>query len=206
MVMPGSFPASLCQLTVALGKHDLLTPMQLVLWRHIAYGAVKSLGVVVFHELIHYALGILERQRCARPDALRLDRLVPTFDLAIALGVERCCPDMRHATQTKEFLETLGHKLRGIVRDSPRCGIRELLPRSLQNHLDVCFCHRLSYLPVGHVTAIPVQNTAQVVERAANVELGHISAPVFVGRLWLVESSPLHCPAIATISSVVRLR
>ena len=117
MVMLGSFLPGLRQLAVAFGKHDLLTPMQLVLWRDIAYGAVKSLGVVVFDELIHYAPGILERQRCARPDALRLDRLVPTLDLAIALGVERCCPHVRHATQTNVFLETLGHKLRAIVRD-----------------------------------------------------------------------------------------
>jgi hypothetical protein len=48
---------------------------------------------------------------------------------------------MRHARDADELLEVPGDELRPLVEDDPRLGLRVLLPRRLQNDLDVALRH-----------------------------------------------------------------
>ena len=42
------------------------------------------------------------------------------------------------------------------------------------------FPHRLAELPMHDVAAVPVQNAAQVIERAADVDVGNVDMPVLM--------------------------
>lgn len=94
---------------------------------------------------------------------------------------------MGHTAETYVFLKALGHELRPIVRDDsrPRCG--KLFPRPLENHLHIRLSHRFPNLPVDHVAAVSIQHTAQVVERATDVDVSDVDVPVLMRFLRLME-------------------
>jgi hypothetical protein len=74
-------------------------------------------------------------------------------------------PEMR-----MNSLKSRAMKLRAVVRDDSRLRFRVLLLGSLQNHLDVGFSHGLPEIPMHEETAEPIQNAAQVIEGAAQVD------------------------------------
>ena len=57
---------------------------------------------------------------------------------------------------------------------------RILLFRALQYDLDVRLGHRLPDVPVHNMPAVAVQDAAQVVERPADVDVGHVDMPVLM--------------------------
>ncbi len=87
---------------------------------------------------------------------------------------------MRHSRNAHEFLEILRDELRAIVRDDPwfRAGV--LFTCTLRNTLDVQFGHRFTYFPMHDGAAFPVQQGAQVIKRARNVEVRNIDVPMLM--------------------------
>jgi hypothetical protein len=72
------------------------------------------------------------------------------------------------------------------------------LPASLDDALDVALGHRLADVPVDDSAAASVEEGAQVVEAAGDVDVGDIDVPVLVGLQPLVGPSP--CPRRAASS------
>ena len=85
---------------------------------------------------------------------------------------------MRHARDADELLEIAGNELRAVVGDDSRFRFRVLLLGSLQDHFDISFSHRLAQIPMHEETTETVQNAAQVIERAAQVDVGNVDMPM----------------------------
>src|ERR1700682_3684028 len=62
---------------------------------------------------------------------------------------------------------------------------------ALQDALDIGLGHRLTDLPVNDGSAGAVENRAEVVERAGDVEVGHVNMPVFMRSERLNEAGAL---------------
>ena len=87
---------------------------------------------------------------------------------------------MRHAADADELFEVLGDKLRPVVRDDPRLCIGKFLLCPLQDDFHIRLGHRLADVPVHDVSAEAIQDAAQIVKRAADVEVRNVDMPVFV--------------------------
>ena len=98
---------------------------------------------------------------------------------------------MRHAAESNERLEVLGDKLRAVVADNPRRPFGELLSRPLDDRLDVLLGHAFADLPMHDEAAIAVQERAEVVKRAAEIEVAYIDMPMLVRGERLHETGPL---------------
>ena len=98
---------------------------------------------------------------------------------------------MRHAADPDELLEVLGDELRPVVRDDSWCHAREAFPGTLHDLLDVCLGHRRTDLPVNDGAATAVEDAAQVVERASDVEVSDVHVPVFMRLPRLNEALAL---------------
>jgi hypothetical protein len=61
----------------------------------------------------------------------------------------------------------------------------------LHDGLDVLFAHGLADLPVDDGAAEPIQDRAEIVERAADVEVGDVDVPMLVGPRGLMEALAL---------------
>ena len=124
-------------------------------------------------------------------ECIRFSALVPAFQLPIRLRVVRRGSDMRHARDANELLQIAGNELRAIVRDNAWLCFRVLFLGAFENYFDISFPHRLAQIPMHKETAEPVQNAAQVVERAAQVDVGNVDVPVLVRLRRLLETTPL---------------
>ena len=98
---------------------------------------------------------------------------------------------MRHARDAYELLEIAGNELRTIVRDNAGLRFRVLFLGAFENYFDVSFAHRLAQIPMHEETAEAIQNAAQVIEGAAQVDVGNVDMPVLVRSQWLLETAPL---------------
>ena len=98
---------------------------------------------------------------------------------------------MRHARDADELLEIAGDELRAIVRDNAWLRLRVLFLGAFENYFDIRFPHRLAQVPMHEESAEPVQNAAQVEERAAQVDVGKVDMPVLMRSQWLLETAPL---------------
>ncbi len=112
---------------------------------------------------------------------------MPALDFSIRLRIERRRPDVCHTRNTNELFEVLGDELRTVVGNDPRLGIRVELPGFLQDDLDLGFRHRCPQIPMDQHPAIAVQNAAQIVKRAADIEVGDIDVPMLVRGQRLFE-------------------
>src|SRR5947207_14245450 len=99
--------------------------------------------------------------------------------------------DVRHARDANELLEIASDELRAVVGDDSRLRFRVLLLSSLQNHFEVGFSHGLPEIPMHEETAEPIQNAAQVIEGAAQVDVGNVDMPVLVRLQRLLETGSL---------------
>ena len=95
---------------------------------------------------------------------------------------------MGHARDANELLEVTSDEPRTIVRDDSWLRFRVLLLGSLQDHFDTGFSHGLTQIPMYEETTEPIQNTAQVIEGATQVDVGHVDMPVL---MRLFESGSL---------------
>ena len=176
------------ELAIACRMNFGLPAGEHILRRHIADGAVQAHGVVVLHVGLHQAQCIFPRQRCAGPNALRFERLVPARQLAVGLRIVRRRSHMRHPCDANELLEIPRDELRSVVGDDPGFRFRIFLPRSLQKDFDFRFGHRFPQIPMHDRTAIAIQNAAPVVEGAAHVAVGNINVPMLMRLQRLLEA------------------
>lgn len=165
--------------------------MEPIRGRNISDGAVKPVVVVLMHKVSDNLPGFLQSGRRLGTDALFLDGLMPPLDFAVALRVKWGCPHMGHPADPDKFLEFLGDKLRPVVRDDPRSDARKPFPGSLNDDLYIGFGHTFSDLPVSNVSAIPIQGGTQIIEGAADIDVGDIHVPVLMRTPRLVKSFPL---------------
>ena len=98
---------------------------------------------------------------------------------------------MRHTGQPDELFKILGDELRAVVRYNPGARFRKLLLRLLKDDLDIRLLHLLPDLPVGDKTTAAVKKAAQIVKRAANVDVRNVYVPMFVGLKRLNKASAL---------------
>ena len=98
---------------------------------------------------------------------------------------------MRHARDADELLEIAGDELRAIVRDNAWLRLRVLFLGAFENYFNIRFPHRLAQIPMHEEATEAVQNAAQVIERAAQVDVGNVDMPVLMRSQWLLETAPL---------------
>src|SRR5215469_16396213 len=132
-----------------------------------------------------------ERQRCSQPNALAFQRLVPALNLAVRLRIVRGGSDVRHARDANELLEITSNELQAIVGDDSRLRFRVLLLGSLHDHFDISFSHGLTQIPMHEETTESIQNAAQVIEGAAQVDVGNVDMPMLVRLQRLLEAGSL---------------
>ena len=171
----------------SLGVNRRRPPLQEVLGSHIADGAVQSNFVVVLHKRGDDPTGFFQRERRPRADRLRFQRFMPPLDLPVALGIIRRSAHMRHPRQANILLEVPRDELRAVITDDARRDARILGPRALDNPFDLHLGHALPNLPMHDEATSPVEHTAQVVERAADVQIRDIDMPVCVRTKRLLE-------------------
>src|SRR5579872_4460608 len=95
-------------------------------------------------------------------------------------------PEMR-----MNSLKWRDNELRTIVGDDAWLRCRILLLGSLQNHFDIRFSHGLTQIPMHQETTEPIQNAAQVIERAAQVDVRNVDMPVLMRLQRLLKPSSL---------------
>ena len=116
---------------------------------------------------------------------------MPSLDLAVGLRIIGRGPDVRHAGDAHKLLEVARNELRPVVGDDTRLGARVQLATSLQDRFDVGLAHGFTNLPVHDGAAESVEDRAQVVEGAGDVEVGDVDVPVLVRTQRLLETSAL---------------
>src|SRR5216683_3653589 len=60
-----------------------------------------------------------------------------------------------------------------------------------RDHFDISFSHGLTQIPMHEETTEPIQNAAQVIEGAAQVDVGNVDMPVLMGLQRLLETGSL---------------
>ena len=162
----------LSQLALAFGPDVLILPGQSGLGRDITDGAVKPDLIIVLYKLSDNPPGLLEGKRGLGADCLAFDGFVPAFQFAITLGIAGGDADMGHATGLDKQLELASDELGAIVRDEAWSGGGELLAGALQDDFHVRFGHLLPDFPMDDKATVAIQDRAQVVKDAAQVEVG----------------------------------
>lgn len=180
--------AGLGEFAVAFLADLDVSPLESIPGRDVADGAVQADVVVVVGEVGHDASGVVEGEGDFVADAILLKRFMPAFDLAVGLGIVRRSFDVGHAGDTDEFLEVLGDELGSVVGDDAGPLARPGFAGALDDGFDVFFLHFLADFVVDDVSAATVENGAEEVERAGDVEVADVDVPVFVGFERLDEA------------------
>ena len=97
---------------------------------------------------------------------------------------------MGHPGNADELLEILGDELRPIVGNDPGPGLWKLFLGPLQDDFHIFFRHLLSDLPVDDIATASIQETAEIVKGAVDVEIGDIHVPVLMWQKRLNEAGP----------------
>ena len=95
---------------------------------------------------------------------------------------------MGHPRDSNKLLEVPCDELRPVVGDDAGFCIGILLPRPLDEQLDLRLGHRFVDLEVDDGSAVAVEQTGQVIEGAGDVDVGDIDVPVLMGRQGLLEA------------------
>ena len=141
------------QFAVALGEDRRVTSGQLVSRRHVADRAVQPLFVVLLDEPPDKLSRFAKRQGRVRSNAIALERLMPAFDLAVALRVVRRRLHVGHPRDANELLKIFGDELRPVVGDDSRRRVGKRFLGALERDLDV---------RLGQPTASGTGRTSQV--------------------------------------------
>ncbi len=175
-------PTTSCcfELAIPISEDLLVAANHLVRRSYIANCTVQPHLVVVPDIAVNKANCILHREWCPRTDALRLDRTMPTLDLAVALGIIRRCSHMCHTADSDELLEVSSDELRTVVADNPGRNSRIALESSLGNRFNVAFFHLWANLPMHNRSATAVKQVAKEEERPPHVDVGDVDVPVLM--------------------------
>ena len=95
---------------------------------------------------------------------------------------------MGHATLPDEAFEITSNKLRSIIRDDPRSGLGKLFSGPLDDDLNIHFGHLFPDLLVHNVATVTIQQAAQVVKGATDIQIGNIHVPMLMGPKRLIKA------------------
>jgi hypothetical protein len=98
---------------------------------------------------------------------------------------------MGHAADSDELFEVAGDELRSIVGDDAGIDAGELLACALDEDLDLLLGHRFVDLPMDDGATVAIEKRGQVVESAADIEVGDVHVPMLMGFEGMLESSSL---------------
>src|SRR5205823_3732293 len=115
----------------------------------------------------------------------------PALDLTVGLRIKRGSSDVRHAGEADEFLEIAGDELRTIVGDDPRVSLGKEFFIPLQDQFNVGFSHGGPDVPVNDATAEAIENAAEIVEGAAQIQIGDVHVPMLMQSHRRVEPASL---------------
>ena len=88
---------------------------------------------------------------------------------------------MGHTANLDEFLKIYRDKLRTIVGNNSGRSMGKLISCPLYNDFDLRFRHGFTNFPMDNGATKPIQQATEVVKRAADVNVGNVDMPVFVG-------------------------
>lgn len=159
--------------------------------RHVSNGAVEAPLVVEINVNFDFQPSLPKIRQPRAADALRLEGLVPTLNLAVALRVVDGSGHMAVAVHGDELLELLSDKLPPVVRDVPWTGQRERLPGSLLYNPHVARLHGREEPPCHNEPAAPVDDGDHVVGMPPDVHVCDVHVPVLVHTERLLETASL---------------
>jgi hypothetical protein len=173
---------------VAFFGDELMSSFESVLGRDVADGAVEPNGVIMGDEIGDESSGFVEGEGNLGPDAFAFEGFVPPFDFAVGLGIVGGGFDVGHAGDADEFFEVLGDELGSVVGDDARRDAGVGFAGSLDDNFDVGLLHFFADIVVDDEAAAAVEDGAEEVESAGDVEVADIDVPVFVGLQRLDEA------------------
>src|ERR1700722_3016564 len=179
------------QFAIAFFMDHFVLTVEFILGCDIADGRVQSDAVVVGHVFGDDSFRLVEGKRHTHSDAFPFESFVPTFDLAVGLRIVGRSLDVGHAGDADEFLELSGDELWSVVADDAGRGIGKGFTGSLENGLHVVFLHFFADFPVYDEATGPVEDAAEEVKGAGNVEVTDVDVPVFVRHQRLHEARTL---------------
>ena len=142
-------------------------------------------------EPFNHSSGIVKGKRDTGANTFPLDGCVEPFQFAVGLGIIRRCPHMRHTRDADEFLEILGNKLWAVIGNDPWSGFRKALFGALKDDLHIHFRHLFPDLPMNDEATASIENTAQIIECATDVDIRNIHMPMVMGPEWLHKAGSL---------------
>jgi hypothetical protein len=104
-------------------EDGLVSSLESIGRRDVSDGRVEPVVVVVVDEGADFASGVVEGERRLESVAFALERLMPSFGLAVALWLSGGDADMCHAECSDELFEVAGDELGSVVGDEARLGV-----------------------------------------------------------------------------------
>jgi hypothetical protein len=184
----GAAIAGLGEFAVAVLEDLSILAVEFVFGGNVVDGAVQPRGVVVVGVIGHDLAGVVEGQRHLDADAIAFEGLVPAFDLAVRLGIVRRGFDVGHAGGADELFEVLGDELWSIVGDDAWSFVGVGFAGALEDGADVGFLHFFADFVVDDEATVAVEDGAEEVEGAGDVEVADVDVPVTVWCQWLDKS------------------
>jgi hypothetical protein len=127
--------------TVALGADQSSAPCQLSFGGAVANGTVKPDRLVRGQVTPDDTLGIRERKRGRGADCGTFQIVMPAFEFAGALRINRRGTHGSHPAKPDNFLELAGPNLWTVIGDDPRGRLGTGCVRALQDACHVRFGH-----------------------------------------------------------------
>ncbi len=160
-----------------------------------ADGRVQAGGVVVVDEVSGDALGVLEVERGERADGLAFEGLMEAFEFSVGLRIVGAGHDVAGLPMGQERFELTAFELGTLVGNDAGAGLgigfAGLLQDDLGVDLGVDLAHGGADIPTNDRARAAVENGAQKIEDAANIQVAEVDVPVFVGDERPDEAGPL---------------
>jgi len=131
---------------------------------------------------------VVEREGDLDADAIAFEGFVPAFDLAVGLWVIGRSPHMSHAGDADEFLEVLGDELGSVVADDAWRDAGEFFTCPLDDGFHVDFLHFFANFVVDDEAAVAIEERAEEIKSAGDVEVADIHVPLLMGFERLDEA------------------
>jgi hypothetical protein len=181
--------ACLGQFAVASGEDFLVVAFEFVLGSEVADRGVEADVVVINGVIVDDALSFFKRKGHGDPDTFALESLVPAFDFAIGLRVVRRGSDVGHAGDADELFEVFGDELGTVVGDDAWLFVGEGFAGALDNGFHGAVGHIFADFLVNDEAAVAIEDGADEVESAGDVEIADVDMPVFMSLERLHKAS-----------------
>ena len=105
----------------------------------------------------------------------------------MGLWIVRRGADVRHASEADKFAKITRDTLRPVVGNHARARVGKLLSGALEDGRDVMRRHGFAQFPVHEKPRPAIENRAQIVERARDIDVREIDVPMRVRLRRLVK-------------------